>query len=369
MQNDLSTQKSSYQNSLKITTFYGAVIGACFELGFSFYYGLTGFPLVVVGIQIFASLISLSGLVLIRFLNRPIAAAHLVTLGLFSSLFGAALYTGGINSSSIVWLVLVPVVSALMAGKRISLIWSVITILSLVGILILNRFLWIDLTIRPSDSFDRFIDLACVIVTTMLATWLNEITKQRTMYQLEDIQSRLEALSIIDPLTQTYNRRYFYSQAEKELTLARQNETLNAILLIDIDHFKEINDTYGHFTGDQVLCGAVNICTSVLRKEDILARFGGEEFVIFLPQTLPDEARRVAERLRAALEKKNIETDFGPLNITVSIGLTDTNPKSSLSLQELIHQADTAMYQAKRAGRNRVIPWDKSFYPPILTGN
>jgi len=186
-------RNSSYNGNFSTLTFYGSILGIGFTLGFALFYGLSGYPPVVVNIILFASLIGFVSLVMVRFLKRPLAAAHLATLCLFTALFGPALFTGGIFSSSLVWLVLVPVVASLMAGKRASLFWGLITIFSLSFILILNRVLLIDLTLRASDSVDNFTDLVLVMVVTMAVTWLNETTKQRTMDKLEKTQTDLEA--------------------------------------------------------------------------------------------------------------------------------------------------------------------------------
>ena len=290
MKSPLASQNTSYQLSYTVSTRFGGLIGSVFETVFLFYYLASGYPLQAVGLQVLAVLFSLSGLVLVQFLQRPRLAAHLVTLGLYTSLFGPGVFTGGIDSSAMVWLVFVPVVAALMAGERASLGWGAFTMLSLAAIFILNRVSMIDLTVRPTESVDRFIDLAGVMAATMLTTWINETIKKRTMGQLEATQTRLENLTIIDPLTQIYNRRYFFDRAQQELTYARTRNAQISIILIDIDHFKRINDTYGHLTGDQVLYGAVQIGAAVLRKMDILSRFGGEEFVVFLPETGPNEA-------------------------------------------------------------------------------
>ena len=193
MKNIPAVQISSYQNSFATITYYGAILGIAFTLVFVLIYGLTGFPPVVIALNFIACLFSIIGLITLRIFKRPLAAAHMITLCIFTAFFGPGLFTGGINSSSMVWLVLVPAVAALMAGKRASLIWSLITLLSAAGVFLLNRLWMIDLTIRPSDSIDRFIDLAAVMLATMVATWLNENTKQRIMNQLDNIQTRLEA--------------------------------------------------------------------------------------------------------------------------------------------------------------------------------
>ena len=126
--------------------------------------------------------------------------------------------------------------------------------------------------------------------------------------------------------------------------------------MLDIDHFKRVNNSYGHNIGDQVLVGLVTICQESLRETDTLARLGGEEFVILLPETGLTEAFRIAERLRSTLAGTPIQTDAGPLKVTVSIGVTSHKTSSEITIpaHQFVQRADKAMYLAKRAGRNRV---------------
>jgi len=130
--------------------------------------------------------------------------------------------------------------------------------------------------------------------------------------------------------------------------------------MFDIDHFKHVNDAHGHIIGDQILQGIAQICMQHLRTDDILGRFGGAEFVILLPDTKLDDARNIAERLRYLISAAIIETDVGPINITISIGVALLDRANSTTIEQLLSRADRAMYVAKRAGRNRVIIWEKS---------
>ena len=211
----------------------------------------------------------------------------------------------------------------------------------------------ISLYVR-SQSIDRVIDLVFCIIVVAIATVINERTKRQVVAELDKAQAQLTELANIDPLTNIFNRRYFIEHAQTEL---ERHEREFSILLVDIDHFKKINDTYGHATGDQVLNKAVSVCSLVLRKEDILARLGGEEFVILLPDTSLKLANEIAERLRSAIENTQIRINTDSVNITVSIGISFSSPRDAISLQELIRHADDAMYKAKDAGRNQVAIW------------
>jgi diguanylate cyclase (GGDEF)-like protein len=246
-----------------------------------------------------------------------------------------------------------------MAGTGEAIPWGVISLGSIVGIYVLNRHLGIDWTMVPSKSIDRMIDLTAVTIVIGTATWVNERTKAHAMNHLESARAILNHLATVDPLTNAFNRRYFFDRAQVELEIAKLRKSRTSILLLDIDHFKKINDTYGHTVGDQILTGMVTLCQGNLREMDTLARLGGEEFVILLPETDLAEARHIAERLRRTLEHTFIRTDAGPLQVTISIG-TMTHPTSEddLPVHKLVQRADQAMYLAKRSGRNRVVEWE-----------
>lgn len=347
---------SSYQATLIPATRYGAMTGSSFELFFTFYYWLSGYPIQAVGLQLAATLISLTALMIVQFTKHVWLAGQLVTIGLFLCLIGPGIYTGGIDSSAMVWLTFVPVVATMMGGTANGLFWGIISIATTVGLFMLNRVSMIDLTTRPPESIDRVIDLVFCIVVVAIAIRLNEQTKRQVMSKLDEAKMQLTHLANMDPLTNVFNRRYFINYAQTELERCRDGREFS-ILLIDVDHFKKVNDTHGHIIGDQVLNGAVAICARVLRAHDIMARLGGEEFIILLPDTPLELAYDIAERLRAAMEYAPIGTDCGFINITVSIGISSYSPKEAISLQELIRHADHAMYKAKDAGRNQVAAW------------
>jgi diguanylate cyclase (GGDEF)-like protein len=347
---------SSYQATLAPATRYGAITGTSFELFFTFYYWLSGYPIQVVWLQLAATLISLTALAIVQYTKHVRQAAQLVTFGLFLCLIGPGIYTGGIDSSAMVWLTFVPVAAVIMGGTANGLSWSVLSIAAAIGLFMLNRVSMIDLTARLPQSIDRVMDLVFCIITVAIASCLNEQKKRHVMAELDKAKAQLTELAITDPLTNIFNRRYFIDHAQSALDQCRKGREFS-ILLIDIDHFKKVNDNHGHIIGDQVLNGAVAICAAVLRRDDILARLGGEEFIILLPNTSLEMALATAERLRTAVEHSPIKTDSGLINMTISIGISACSHKEAASLQELIRRADDAMYKAKDAGRNQVAAW------------
>ncbi len=169
----------------------------------------------------------------------------------------------------------------------------------------------------------------------------------------EHVTQELRRVAEKDFLTGVFNRRAFLALLEKAGSLAHRTQSALPVLLVDLDHFKQINDRHGHQIGDLALRHFVAVTEGCLRKHDVLGRMGGEEFAIFLPHTLREDAQRVSERLRSLVASQPLMTDQGPVHLTVSIGLAMCHPGEAP--ESALHRADQAMYQAKEAGRNRVV--------------
>jgi diguanylate cyclase (GGDEF)-like protein len=178
---------------------------------------------------------------------------------------------------------------------------------------------------------------------------------EKNVITLRSDKEEMEELSITDPLTKAYNRRYFDSKLKEEFKLAKKFQTKLTIILFDIDFFKQLNDTYGHIAGDKVLKDIVFVTRSVLRSNAKLFRYGGEEFVVLLSETDDKDAFFIAERVRGIIEDYEFNADESDVVIktTVSIGVA-TYPLHSLDIEKLIKKADKAMYLAKQSGRNNV---------------
>jgi two-component system, cell cycle response regulator len=170
------------------------------------------------------------------------------------------------------------------------------------------------------------------------------------------LQEDIKQVGLLDPLTSINNRRFFDQRIEEEVTLAHRNKTPLSCLFIDLDHFKNINDTYGHQAGDIVLKEVAKVLADIMRTSDVLARYGGEEFVILLANTDREASYEIAERIRKRIEEtpfKVSKTDT--LSVTMSIGLAEINGQSEIkTTKQLVNAADQAVYSAKVSGRNRV---------------
>jgi two-component system cell cycle response regulator len=165
----------------------------------------------------------------------------------------------------------------------------------------------------------------------------------------------LQSLAALDPLTGIYNRRFGLSRLQEELGRAVRASTPLGIMIFDIDHFKAVNDKYGHFIGDRVLKSICAIARSSLREGDILFRYGGEEFVAVLPAASAEDLRVIAERLRKRIEDNALSDGTNVVRVTVSIGGADYPNQNVDNIDQLIRLADEALFKAKDSGRNRVV--------------
>ena len=171
----------------------------------------------------------------------------------------------------------------------------------------------------------------------------------------ETITRELRLLAELDPLTNTFNRRSLFKLLEQASSAANRRKSPLSLLLIDLDHFKQINDTYGHGVGDEVLCHFVSVAAASLRTEDVLGRLGGEEFAALLPDATAADAQLIAERLCARVSELPLTTAGVQVPLTISVGIVQCLPGEPP--ERALHRADEAMYQAKRNGRNRVELW------------
>jgi diguanylate cyclase len=208
---------------------------------------------------------------------------------------------------------------------------------------------------------DRLIAAVSATLCTLVLTPLIGTAMLRLVSALDQARRELNVLAIQDELTGVCNRRHFMAVVEREWDRARRYNTTAALLLIDADHFKRINDLHGHLCGDELLRQIARATSSSLRQADVLARFGGEEFIVFLPHTDPLGALDVAERIRAQVEQLTMSWNGATVSATVSIGVAPLRPELP-SLDWTIHEADTALYAAKAEGRNcvRSLPFTAS---------
>ena len=171
--------------------------------------------------------------------------------------------------------------------------------------------------------------------------------------------SRLYRMATLDRMTGLFIHHYFQERLVEEIKRAERTGNPLTLLMADLDHFKEVNDKYGHPQGDIVLKGIASIIHQNIRSFDIPSRYGGEEFAVILADTDISSASHIAERLRKKINEAVYKTDRGEIKIYISIGIAQYNPEIDLSSKDLIKRADTALYSAKAKGRNRVVPFEE----------
>jgi len=308
--------------------------------------------------------------------------ANLLLLGGAAMLYFGSQRFFGLPPSIRLWGVLILLALLVLAwfalvrphyGVRVAIVGAMMTLLSLLHArLILQRgtrdigsyvaggallLLALSQAMRCVSAFDlaagdRILDNTLPMQTafvTINAFTILMTTIGMVLMATDKLRSELEHLATHDSLTGILNRRAMIEACTLELARCRRNHHVMALLVIDLDHFKAINDTHGHQMGDRVLIDFVARVAPLLRQPDRLGRFGGEEFVVLLPETSLDEARIVAERIRSRIAAEAA----GLPNCTASIGVTISRVDDA-DLDDIIARADTALYQAKNGGRNRV---------------
>jgi len=172
--------------------------------------------------------------------------------------------------------------------------------------------------------------------------------------ELLETNKRLELLSITDGLTKLYNHRYLQDELARAFDESQRYQRPLSLAIVDLDFFKKVNDTYGHAIGDDVLKCVSRMFHESVRSTDLVARYGGEEFAVMMPETELDDATTFAEKIRSLIEQSPVETQAGPLNVTVSIGVASVPHSRIHHAKELVVAADKALYRAKKNGRNQV---------------
>jgi len=245
-------------------------------------------------------------------------------------------------------------------GQRRSL--AVLTLLVLVGAVAVAQ-----LVISVLGHGDRVIAAASATLASLLLTPLFGSLLLRLVFELDATRKQLAELAIRDELTGISNRRHFMATLQREWDLARRHSSIGTLLLIDADGFKQVNDTHGHLCGDAVLREVAKVIGGSLRHVDLLARFGGEEFIVFLPHTDSFGALDVAERIRSRVQAAQVTWQSVQISVTVSIGVAPIR-RELPTLDWMIHEADTALYAAKAAGRNcvRTLEFARSANDPAI---
>ena len=240
--------------------------------------------------------------------------------------------------------------TAVMLGTRAFTIWeqrpNLVHFKSYQPITGLADEMYQNVTILPLRSATGKTDHVCLIIYDVTGVAVNK-------RQLESANTKLQELALRDGLTGLLNRRYWESCLEREFARHQRYDNPVSLVIFDIDHFKRVNDTYGHQTGDEVIRSVAEITSRLARETDFAGRYGGEEFVVLLPGTHLEGAAQFAERLRQAVEQQVLDYQGSPLSYTISLGVA-TISDDMANYQILLERADEALYASKEQGRNRV---------------
>jgi diguanylate cyclase (GGDEF)-like protein/PAS domain S-box-containing protein len=205
-----------------------------------------------------------------------------------------------------------------------------------------------------ADGQVRWISDKCFVSQAEHGQRLTVVGIAEDITEKKQLEDELQRLATTDVLTQSSNRRHFFECAQREFEQARLQGTSMAFLLLDVDDFKLVNDTYGHQQGDVVLQSIAECGRNTLRRGDLFGRIGGEEFAAVFPGCAPEMALQIAERLQREIQRQNFTCNDASFGITASQGLTNLDPADQ-SLEALFARADAAMYQAKRQGKNQIV--------------
>lgn len=255
-------------------------------------------------------------------------------------------YLGGFNNTALYWVFPFPAILFGLLGVRNALIGNAILVILLAVMLFVP-----DLTLanyKPSEQ-SRFITSLIIVI---IACWINEYFREQSHQAMLLLQLNKEQQANTDPLTQLANRRFIDLNLMQSIKLQPELFFPLAIIACDIDHFKQLNDQFGHQAGDTVLKAIADIFRNHLRQQDIASRTGGEEFLLLLPKTSKEDAVKVADKIRLQLSQQAILSTKPDYKITASFGVAECNELAHL--QAAITLADQQLYQSKRNGRNQI---------------
>jgi diguanylate cyclase (GGDEF)-like protein len=334
-------------------TFVNAVaLAACAGPLYALAYYLLGFSTAAQEILVCCAVMVTTPF-LLRWTGSIVLAREMFLAAVFCNFSWLTYHLGGLTAPTAGWLISGPVVAMFLGGMRSSLFWLGMSCLAIAVVYALTE-AGVPLPSHPVQQLDLLyllchVGLFVVMVIFML---LFELTKTRGFIKLEQALEVIHELAIRDELTGSHNRRHLITLIETEKERTARLGHLFCICLLDIDFFKRINDTYGHSTGDVVLREFARTVQSQIRETDSFGRYGGEEFLLMLPETMMDEAFAMAERVRISIEKISYNA-LPDLATTVSIGVAQFRPGETIA--QTVARADEALYLAKSGGRNCVV--------------
>ncbi|WP_192805162.1 diguanylate cyclase [Noviherbaspirillum aerium] len=295
--------------------------------------------------------------VLLRVTGRLGLAREVFVAGIFGLLLALTYELDGIMAPTVIWLAVCPLIATAAGGRMPGYIWSAISMSAVAGIYACDR-----LGLIPPTTFGdiRLLQaVSTVSFVTIVACFLMVYERITAMaiVRLDQALVKINELAIRDELTGAFNRRELLRLAERERQRAARSGAGFCLCLIDIDHFKEINDRHGHAAGDLALKQVVRQVQGEIRRIDMFGRYGGEEFLLLLVDAEMEDARVLVERVRQSIEGMMLPGSMAGERLTVSIGIV--RYRMPEAIDQTVSRADAALYHAKHTGRNRVVLGDE----------
>jgi diguanylate cyclase (GGDEF)-like protein len=325
---------------------------------YSLAYYLLGFPTAAREILACCAFMFLAPF-LLRATHSIVLAREVFLCAVFFNFTWLTFNLGGVNAPTAGWLITAPVVAMFLGGVGTAVFWLSMSCLAVIAIYLLPM-MGVPLPPHPVKDMDLLyllcdLGLYLVIVVFVL---LFELTKTQGFIKLEQALNVINELAIRDELTGSHNRRHLIDLIEQERERVVEGGHPFCICLLDIDHFKRINDTYGHAAGDTVLQSFALTVQKKIRESDCFGRYGGEEFLLMLPTTSLDDAMLFAERVRQTVERLAFPDVSDELRVSVSIGVAQFHNGETIG--QTVSRADEALYVAKSSGRNRVVNYGQT---------
>ena len=260
------------------------------------------------------------------------------------------IFTGGVENTGPLWIFVVAPVSVFIHGLKRGLI-DIVLFFAIISAIM---FIPTDIVTHATYSLEFKLRLLASFLTVTFLSALYEYSREQSYKHTLELSKKYQQLAHFDPLTQLSNRRDALHILQREQARIVRNKEPLSIILCDVDHFKKINDHYGHNAGDAVLIDLAKIFTNNIREQDCIARWGGEEFLFILPQTHAKNANDFAVKIKEIIQNHLVNYEDEKIKVTVSMGIEQFN--GNHSIDEIIKMADKYLYQAKNAGRNQVFP-------------
>jgi len=289
------------------------------------------------------------GRLILKFTGNYHLSSGVILYSLFILMF-YLVYAGGVNNTGPLWIFMIAPVTLFIGGFKKGLMDIAVFLLITMAMLFSPD----EILLATSYSFDFKLRLLLSFLTVTFLSAIYEYSHQKSYQDIQEVSEKYEQLAKLDPLTQLSNRRDAINKLEYEQNRITRNKSQVGIILCDVDHFKAVNDNFGHEAGDLVLVKLAEFFSQHIRKQDTVARWGGEEFLFVLPDTSAEQASIFAHKIHKLLANFSVNYKGRQIPITVSMGVNEINNENCL--HEAIGVADKYLYQAKQSGRNQTIP-------------